>query len=192
MRVVPLGAVALVGALALCGCSTKAEPPVFMNAPTFELVDHRGNAFRSVDLKGKIWVVDFFFTSCPSICPRLTAAMKEVRGELEDHAGQIRYVSISVDPLNDTPEVLRRYAERNDLELSHWSLLTGDEKVVRETVADGFKTFLGEREQRGGQYDIAHASRFFLVDQAGRVRGAYAIDDDGKKSLIGDIRRLLE
>lgn len=178
--------------LVLIGCETKAEPPVYMQAPSFELIDQDGKAFRSSDLRGKVWVVDFFFTTCPSICPRLTAAMKEIRAALSDRQGRVHFVSITVDPENDTPEVLRSYATRNELDLHDWSLLTGDEKTVRETVADGFKTFLGEKEDHGGRYDIAHASRFFLVDGEGRVRGAYAIDDTGKRSLLDDIRGLAE
>lgn len=169
------------------------EPlPVLGTLPAFRLVDQQGRPFGSADLRGQVWVGNFIFTSCPSICPGLTRAMRSLQERYQAGRVPVRLVSFSVDPENDSPAVLRAYARRFGADLSTWTFVTGPEAAVRSLIVDGFKTYLGRRERRSDNLvDIAHAAHFVLVDGAGRIRGYYRPDPGGLDEIFRGSRRLL-
>lgn len=165
--------------------AAPGRPELALPLPTFSLVDQDGRAVTLADLRGRVWIASFIFTRCPSICPRLTTKMAALvdRTKGEEH---LAFVSISVDPDNDPPPVLRAYGERYGADFARWRFLTGDQKTLEATVVQGFKVALG-RDDTGA---IVHAERFVLVDAEGRIRGYYDADDAGQRDLLEAARRL--
>jgi len=192
MRLPP--AVVALAFLTAVGCGADEEPlPRLSPVPDFQLVDQDGAPFAASRLDGEVWVADFVFTRCPSICPLLTSQMGNLARRAEEAGLQARFVSFSVDPVNDTPEVLRAYAEAHGADLRRWTFLTGDLAAMRRAVVEGMRVRMGEPgpSAGGGAYDIPHASHFVLVDRERRIRGYYASDREGQEKLFADLRRLL-
>ena len=173
--------------LALIACGSDAPPiPELAPVPEFRLTDQSGAPFGLAELRGKVWVANFVFTTCPTVCPMLTTQMRNVQQRLEAQPN-VRFVSFSVDPANDTPEVLRAYAEAHDADLSSWHFLTGETEAVRAAVVEGLHVGMGERQPSG---DILHGTHFVLVDANGRIRGYYRNDREGLDDLVRDVGRL--
>jgi protein SCO1/2 len=150
----------------------------------FELTSQAGQVFDSGVLEGKVWVADFIFTHCNGPCPRMSAQMRQVQDRLRD-ASEVRFVSITVDPERDTPEVLARYAKRQGARDGIWFFLTGPREKLHELCRYQFK--LGNVDGT-----LEHSTRFVLVDQKGRIRGYYgSFDDDTVRRVAGDARRLV-
>lgn len=141
----------------------------YWKVPQFLLVDQDGQPFRDSDMVGKLWVVDFFYTTCPGPCPALTSRLSEVHQSLlgEDRVG---FLSISSDPEKDRPDVLKRYAEKFGADV-RWRFLTGDVAGVFSLANEGFKLSLTKTE--GGAEPVTHSTRLVLVDAEGFVRGFY-------------------
>jgi protein SCO1/2 len=182
-----LGAALL--AIAACAPTKKDEPPHFGRLPEFSLLDHRGHPATLAGLKGQIWVADFIFTRCGGACPAMTARMARLRREVPD---AVAFVSFTVDPANDTPEVLARYAA-NFKAGKGWRFVTGPQKDLYALSTDGFKLAAMEvaaAQQRPGEGDgpFLHSSKFVLVDGGGDIRGYYdSTDEDEVKKLAADI-----
>lgn len=164
------------------------EPlPVTQEIPEFALIDQDGNPFGSAELEGTIYVVNFFFSSCPSICPQLMTAMADLQDLVQQSGNDIHLVSITVDPENDTPEVLRAYGEEYGADFERWHLLTGDRDDIVALVVGGFKTAVGERTELEDPsvYDITHSAKLILVDGQGRQRGPYFdADEEGVDEIF--------
>ena len=168
-------------------------PPVLRQLPDWRLVDHNGESFGSDDLAGEVYVASFLFTRCATVCPRLTASLRQLERRYRDEGVEdVRLVSFSVDPEHDTPERLRDYAGSRSIDLERWSLLTGAEEEVRSMVVDGFALPMGERlDLAGGLVDVAHAARLALVDRNGGVRGYYGSDAVGLDEVFHRTRQIL-
>lgn len=186
--------VAVLGvSLALAGrpSGDADEADVRMPIAPFELTDQDGRAFASEQLRGKVWVVGFAFTSCISICPMLTSQMANLQRRLESHGDRVHFVTITVDPAIDTPERLRAYAAQHHADLSRWSFLTGEPAEVRATLQRVFFVPIGERREVEGGYDILHTGQLMLVDRNAQMRGLYPTDAESLESLERDVARLL-
>lgn len=133
--------------------------------PPFTLTSSEGKPFGLKDLKGKVWVADFIFTSCAGICPQMTGMMKKLQNDLED-LPEVHFVSISVDPKRDTVQALAEYAEEYDADIKRWHFLRGDLPLIQALSVDGFH--LGDKEN-----PLNHAPHFALVDADGHIRGYY-------------------
>lgn len=147
----------------------------------FTLTDQDGAAFSAADLAGKVWVVDFFFTSCPSFCPLLTGAMSALAREHASTAS-LRFLSITVDPGTDTPEVLRAFAEREGLPQQRWRLLSGKKEDIVALCEQSFRLAFGELD--GATGDITHSSRLVLVDSTGNIRGYFDALDPAQQGRL--------
>jgi protein SCO1/2 len=150
----------------------REPPPVISQLPGFALVDSGGRAVTERDLRGRPWVADFIFTRCGGACPAMTARMAALHREAPDG---VAFVSITVDPAHDTPEVLDRYARAVGAG-PNWIFLTGAQDALYRLAVEGFK--LGVEEvpaggQAQGDGPFLHSSHFVLVDGHGRVRGYY-------------------
>ncbi|MGH7480718.1 MAG: SCO family protein, partial [Longimicrobiales bacterium] len=132
----------LVGAALAISRASGEAPPVLWDAPGFALVDQTGEAFHSAELAGTVWVGSFIYTSCPDICPTITARLAALRDSLRAEdllADEVRLVSFTVDPERDTPAVLARYAARfGGATPDAWAFLTGAPADVRRVITDGF------------------------------------------------------
>jgi protein SCO1/2 len=170
------------------GCKKQAEPlPKLGQVGAFSLVNQNAAAVSAETLRGKVWVAAFFFTRCPSICPRITRRMRALQVAAGKKAPALSLVSFSVDPENDTPPVLLAYAQRFDADSKNWFFLTGDLDVVKRTVVDGFKLALdGKPDPAAENGGIIHGSHLVLVDRTLAIRGYYRSDDDE------DMTRILE
>ncbi len=167
------GASAAAGAGAGAGggadqAGAAAQPlPVGEEAPAFSLTERRGGKLSRADLEGKVWIANFIFTTCGSVCPDLTRKMAAVRERLKaEGADDVLSVSFSVDPVNDTPAVLTAYAKKFHAETPSWLFLTGDPKEMLRVVNRGFRVLMSDPAEGMP----AHTDRFILVDAAGRQR----------------------
>lgn len=163
--------------------------PTYGQVPPFEFVDQDGRAYGSTQLQDRVWVAEFFFTHCPTICVELTQAMKGLDQELP---GQVRLVSISVDPEQDSPEVLRRYIEKNAVRLDRWAFLTGPLAQVEAAVVKGFKLPMQKADPSEGQdlMAITHGSRLVLVDGQRQIRGYFEANPTGLAELKRAVSQL--
>ncbi|MEW5975277.1 MAG: SCO family protein [Acidobacteriota bacterium] len=157
---------------------------VYARLPEFVLTERSGRPLGLRDLSGKVWIADFIFTSCPGPCPRMSASMAALQKELGD-APDLRFVSISVDPDTDTPEVLAGYANRYGARPDRWFFLTGSKQDIHTLAKDGFLV--------GGIENVMeHSTRFILVDRTGGIRGYYdSQDQEAVAALRADTLNLL-
>lgn len=176
----------------LVGCKKPEPLPELGHVGAFALVDQNSAPRTAEALRGRIWVAAFFFTRCPTICPRITRRMRALQVAAEDAHQPLALVSFSVDPENDTPAALLSYAQRYQADLRNWSFLTGDLSVVKRTVVDGFKLALdGKPDPSAENGGIIHGSHLVLVDKTLTIRGYYRSDDDTEmKLLLSDAARL--
>jgi protein SCO1/2 len=146
---------------------------------------------HSKEMKGKVWIADFFFTSCTSICPKMTNQMNRLNGLLSDLSGDIQFMSFSINPKNDKPSVLRRYIAKHNIEAENWYFFTGDEAKTHLLGIENFQIFAGEDAASQGGY--AHSPAFTLVDQEGFIRGVYVGTDSlDVDRMAKDVRLLLK
>jgi protein SCO1/2 len=179
----------------LAACRVGEPLPKLMPVPAFEMRDQDGQVSTQALLRGKVGIVSFMFTSCPDVCPLLTAKLSVVRTKLLAERASLRFVSISVDPITDTPEALKRYAKQHGADYPDWRFLTGPNERLRSVVVDGFKQSLTIGETPAGQAPapsaILHGSHFVLVDRSGTIRGYYPSDEPGTLKLARDARLLI-
>jgi protein SCO1/2 len=179
-------AVSIAGAiLFVSGCRSKAPLPVYSAVPEFTLTGQNGCLFDSHALDGKVWVADFFFTSCTGPCPRMSSMMRRIQNEFKGER-DLNFVSFTVDPARDNPVALSAYAKRFQAEPDRWHFLTGP---IDELNRLSLKVFmLGT--VTGNSLD--HSTRFVLIDRRRRIRGFYlTAEPDALKQLTSDIRSLL-
>jgi protein SCO1/2 len=170
----------------------KAPEPMVI-VPDWSLINQDGKPLAKSDLKGKIVIADFFFTSCPSICPMLTKSMKDVYERLQKHGEKVAFLSISVDPEIDSPAVLKDYMTKNNINYNNWYCLTGSKKDIYDTVIEKMKVHVGERQElNDGLYDIPHMAHLALFDQEGNLRGLFKTDAVELSALVRAANFLLE
>jgi protein SCO1 len=168
------------------------KPPAMrLPLPEFELTDQRGDRFGLSNLRGKIWVANFIFTSCPTVCPKLTRRMAEVQNRGKNLGDHFHLVSFTVDPENDTPERLLAYSQSFKINQRRWSFLTGPLDQIESTVVGGFKIAMGKEDQGAGIFSIFHGERLVLVDENGAIRGFYEANDEDIDKLMRDIGILI-
>jgi protein SCO1/2 len=172
----------------------KPEPSrlaVIRTAPDFTLTTQDDKDLRLADLRGKVLVVSFVFTTCNGTCPATThrlgqlAALLREQGLFKDD--RVRLLSITLDPARDTPAALRQYMKLYDADPAHWTFLTGGREAV-EKVHAGWGMWA--RPSANGQLD--HPSRVYLVDGRGRVREIYNLDFFQPAWVLDDVRLLLK
>lgn len=171
----------------------EAGPEVFYDAPAFTLTDQAGEQFSHETLAGKVWIADFIFTRCTSICPVMTANMAELRDQLSQfpHHEDVRLVSVSVEPEHDQPAVLAEYAAKFNVDRQQWRFLTGDRMVIWPLIEKGFKLPVGIAPE-DPDMPIGHSPKFVLVDRAGKIRGYYnALMPEDRQQLRVDLQKVL-
>jgi protein SCO1 len=157
--------------------------------PEFKLISHLGDSVDRQVMQGKITIVDFFFTSCPSICPIMSSEMERVNNVFLG-TQEVQILSISIDPEFDTPEVLKDYADRHDAKEKKWLFLSGEKNEIYNLARCGFIL----PTMHGGAIpdDFVHSDKFVLVDDLGRIRGYYSgTNKDEVDRLIVETKILL-
>lgn len=170
-----------------------ASPPLRVNLPNvaevphFTLTDETGRPFGNGELKDRVWIADFIFTSCAGSCPQITEKMRLLQKRLPE---KIQLVSISVDPTRDTPMVLAEYARRAGAQAGRWHFLTGPAPVIGPLIQQGFR--LSVAEGGSSQEPVIHSIRLVLVDPEGKIRGYYdSTDLKSVEQLIQDALQLV-
>lgn len=144
---------------------SQKEVLILGNAPQFTLTDSQGASFNSEALAGKVWVLNFFFTSCDGPCPKMNGELVRLAN---DYNGKVEFLSITSDPETDTAPVLAAYKKKMGGDALSWTLLTGAQDEVVRIAKKGFGFAAGEPS--------LHTTRFILVDKTGKVRGYYSSD----------------
>ena len=158
------------------------------SVPEFVLVNQDGQNFGSPQLRGKIWIADFVYTTCPGPCPMISSRMSELQKPLQKT--DVHLVSFSVDPAKDTPQVLLTYAERLQAEPGRWDFLTGPQSTIYNLSRNGFKLAVSDGSDEKGI--PVHSTRMILVDRHGAIRGYYdAAEADAITKLVADTTHLL-
>ena len=175
------------------GTAWSADPagaPLAPVAPPFSFTERSGRTVSRDDLEGRVWIADFIFTRCPSVCPALTRKMSEVRALLKENgADDVLSVSFSVDPVFDTPQVLSAYASQFGASPSSWLFLTGDPSEMLRVVNQGFRLIMVDPAEG----PPAHSNRFVLVDAKGRIRGMHDGSEPGVAlSIAREAQALLQ
>lgn len=156
----------------------------------FSLINQNGLNITDSDYSNKIYVADFFFTTCPSICPKMTANMGLIQEDIRTD-NQVLLLSFSVTPEIDSVAQLKRYAIEKGVIDSKWNLLTGDKKEIYELARKSY--LVVKTSGDGGEHDMIHTENFILVDPEQRIRGFYdGTDTTAMDELLSDIRVLQE
>ena len=159
------------------------------SVPAFRLTNQEGRPFGSADLAGKIWIADFIYTTCPGPCPMISSRMSEMQKPLEKT--DVHFVSFTVDPERDTPQMLREYANRLRAAPGRWDFLTGPKSAIYDLSRQGFK--LAAAEHGGESGEPLHSTRMILIDRRGQIRGYYdGIEADAITRLLADTNHLLK
>ena len=168
-------------------------PRVLFQLPEFIVLDQDGEAYGTEQLRGSVYIANFIFTRCKTVCPLTTNEMKTLQEELRAGPGwsDIRLVSFSVDPGFDTPKVLRAFARTNEADTSHWKFLTGTQGQLWWLIQKGFKLPVGDAPENADM-PIFHSKSFVLVDREGRMRGMYdPLEPPEHEKLVRDLRSVL-
>jgi protein SCO1/2 len=164
----------------------KINDTVWHKVRPFKLKNQFGKEVGLEDWGGKIIIADFFFTSCPSICPKLTRNMKKLQTAFKKTDSLVRFVSFTVDPVRDTVQALKAYGDKFGIDHDTWFMLTGDRNELYDIALNEFKASIASN----GNIDTGfiHTDRFFLLDRDRVVRGWYSgLDSLNLDKLIKDV-----
>ncbi|KAA5827800.1 SCO family protein [Algibacter amylolyticus] len=177
--------------------------------PDFSFTNQNGKTITNKDFEGKVYVIEFFFTTCPTICPRMNSNLVQIQNEFEGFE-DFGVASFTINPEHDTPEVLKTYAEKYGITNPNWHLLTGSKEAIYELANKGFYIYTAENPDVQGGFE--HSGNFALIDKNGFVRSremqgnpiiyyngitseSEKTDEDGKleeiSALKEDIKKLL-
>jgi protein SCO1/2 len=168
--------------------------------PGFELMDQNDKKISNKDYLGKVYVVEFFFTTCPTICPKMNQSMLELQ---EAFYGNPNFglASITIDPEHDTAAVLKEHANLLGVKHYNWHFLTGDKEYIYNLANKGFNLYAGENNKAAGGFE--HSGLFALVDKDGKIRCRKdaqgnpilyydGLETSGVEAIKEDIKKLLE
>ena len=170
--------------------------PKFHQVSPFRLTNEFNQPFGTEDFQGKVAIASFMFTTCPTICPGLMKNMQRIQKRVRGLGQNIALLTFTVDPDNDTPEVLHQYARTLHANPYVWNFLTGRREDLKRVLIEGFKVPMGEervltKKALGNEeitlWDIVHTEKLVLLDGASNVRGYYSIDKDSINRLMIDI-----
>lgn len=181
----------LVLSVILSACGQKEIPNALnYQVRDFKFTDQDGKSFGLADLKGKIWVSDFIFTSCADVCLPMTKNMADLQAKLKDKGiKDVELVSFSVDPAMDTPENLKFFAKNFGVDFNNWHFLTGYSQEDIETFAyEDYKAIVKKPEDED---QVIHGTSFYLINQDGKIVKLYdGLDQASFDEIINDIKIL--
>lgn len=171
--------------------------PIYGSISSFQLVDQNNSIFDSSSLSGHPTVVNFIFTSCAHACPMLSRQMAKIQDKTKDiSGGEVRLISISVDPERDTPSKLREYGLRYGANFKRWTFLTGPIDTIRQVVVKGFMNAMEKgaaSTEEPDLFDITHGENFVILDKRGDIRGfRQAKNDRDIHEIVKVLRQLQE
>lgn len=173
-----------------CGNSSPIKDPLNYEVQSFQYTNQDGKSVSLEDLQGNVWIANFIFTSCTTVCPPMTAHMSELQDKIAAEGLDAKIISFSVDPEIDTPEKLKKFTEPYSLSFENWSFLTGySQKEIEDFAMKSFKTFVKKPDNDD---QVIHQTRFYLVDQNGVVMKDYSgVENPPLDQMIADIKALI-
>jgi len=170
--------------------STIQHQKKYHKIADFRLINQNGKIITQKDYKDKIYVADFFFTTCQTICPLMTDHMSQIQNEIINDT-DVMLLSHSVTPKIDSVEQLKRYALKKGVNDAKWNLVTGDKKQIYELAR---KSYLAVKDDgNGDEFDMIHTENFILIDKKSHIRGFYdGTDIDAISQLLEDLKTLKE
>lgn len=159
---------------------SKPDLATIGHVPDFSFTDQNGKTITNSDYDGKVYVVEFFFTTCPDICPIMTESMTKIQNEFLGNP-KVGIASFTIDPEHDTPQVLQAYAAEKGITKLQWHLLTGAKEKIFKLANEGFNLYVGETPTGSG---FEHSGFFALIDQEGNIRSRK--DDSGNPLIYYD------
>jgi protein SCO1/2 len=167
--------------------SNQPDLPVYGTVPPFSLTTEHHATFTNTNIEGTITIADFIFTTCAGPCPLMSAKMQQFQTTFQNESN-VKLISFSVDPKQDTPEVLAEYGTRFGAKNDKWKFLTGDEHQMYDLTRKGFLLSVDADSE-----SIAHSTKFVLIDRHATIRGYYDSEDDSSlMQLIHDVHTLLQ
>ncbi len=152
----------------------------FEKVPDFEFTDQHNELVSNENFKNKVYVIEFFFTSCPTICPRMNENMVKIQNEFYGNPS-FGIASVSIDPERDSPEVLAAYAKEKGATLKNWYFLTGDKSDVYSLSNEGFRLYAGENKDVEGGFE--HSGLFALIDKEGYIRSRTVMNGENENPI---------
>ena len=146
---------------------------IYQRIPDFSFFNEDSVLLTKQSFAGKVWISEFFFASCPSICPIMNTQLKNVEKALKPYQKDLQFLSFTIDPTNDKPSVLKAHKRKLGIRNGNWSFLSGNEAFTHQLGIEHFLIFAGREEEALGGY--AHSGAFTLVDKKGYVRGVYEV-----------------
>jgi protein SCO1 len=183
------GSILISAMLLLSGCA-EFEAETDWQVQDFNYTNQKSEEVGLKDLKGDIWLADFIFTSCETVCPPMTYNLTKIQKQLkEEGINDIRFVSFSVDPEVDTPEKLKEYIGNYETDTNKWDLLTGyDQKEISTLAEESFKVLVREDPSSD---QVIHGTSFYLVNKEGKVVKNYSgVQDVPYEEIVSDIKLL--
>lgn len=170
------------------GTATESAGIKHFTVPAFAFVNQDSIPLTNNFIRGKVWIVNYFFTSCPTICPKMMAGMRVVQQAFPND-GRVGMISLTVDPYHDSPAKLKSYAQHKNISLNQWQLGTGNKTELYRFARHGL--FITADDGDGGASDFIHSDKIVLIDRENHIRGYYdGTDNDEITKLIKDISRL--
>ena len=178
---------------------SKPDLEVIGKVMDFKFTDQHGQTITNKNYEGKVYVVEFFFTTCPTICPIMNTNMVKIQNEFFGNPN-FGIASFTINPQHDTPQVLKEYASRYNITNPSWHLLTGDYNKIYNLANEGFNLYVGQNTEVEGGFE--HSGFFALIDKEGNIRSRKdefgnaivyydGLEDKGIKMLKEDIEKLL-
>lgn len=188
MKKIYMGICILMTGFVLVGCGPKLEGAYNLNVTSFEYTNQEGETFGSKELEKKIWIADFVFTNCKTVCPPMTANLVKLKKMVEEKNLPVEFVSFSVDPEVDTPAKLKAFASKFDTNFSDWNLLTGySNDDIALFAKDNFKTIV---EKPQGQDQVIHGTSFYLLEGNTLLKRYDGVSNVPFDTMIQDLEKL--
>jgi len=169
----------------------EATFPMSLNVQSLEAINQDEETITTDELDGDIWLASFIFTNCDTVCSPMTATMSKLQQKLKDAGVEATLVSFSIDPENDTPEVLQDFGEKMDADFSNWHFLTGYSQETIESFAN--TSFLTPAAKIDGSNQFIHSTSIYLISQTGTVLQQYeGVAQTPFDQIISDVKKLLE
>ena len=164
----------------------------YFTVPPFHFIDEDGKPFTDKDVDGKVLIVDFFFTQCTSICPRMSGQMQQLQLRLDDPSYKdVLFLSHTVDPEHDTPAILKAYSQRLEADPKRWKFLTGNAPDIYRQGNLGY--LLSASKDSSAAEQFVHSPQFVLVDKRHHIRGMYdGTNTEAMRDLMTDLKMLLQ
>jgi protein SCO1/2 len=173
--------------LSACGQTKQTGSQI----ASFSFTDQNGNPFGTDQLAGKVWIADFIFTNCKSVCTPMSSKMSQLQTAFKEQELEVEFVTFTVDPDNDTPQVLKDYLKQFSEDDSNWHLLTGySQEAIEKLAMNQFRTIV---QKPDSSEQVIHGTNFFIVDQNGHIVNEFNyMEESFEEQIIDEVERLVK